>query len=238
MCFSNDEAARDDLLHTLWSWKDAPNKPKAPRGLGRIQTNWLKIADVFHLYCDLVGGGHQKRRGGPSISKAVTLTSKNAKRGGTSRSKLWEIWKDYKDVAHLVSAASLVCAEVRHRYGLKQLPHLALDPGQIAPFQMTMLMPDLVLAAAIDFQDVGLAIGTNDNIRPVLDPDTLWRIPTDKDLNIAPVPLPFRKLTKKDHEILRDRRAGNRGQANLKPEKSATVISSLSTRTGPEENES
>jgi hypothetical protein len=134
-----------------------------------------------------------------------------------------------------VTAASLVCAEVRHRYDLKLLPQLALDPEQISPFQMTMLMPDLVLAVAMDFQRVGLAIGIDDKTK--LDPDTLWRIPTDIDLNITPVPLPFRKLTRQDLVVLNNRVAGNRGRANRKPKQSTTVTSPSLASTGPEENE-
>ena len=89
MCFPNDEAARDDLLRTLWSWQDASQRPAAPDKLGRIQADWLKVADILHLYCDLVGGRHQERRGGPSIGKAITLASAKAKNWGTRKSKLW-----------------------------------------------------------------------------------------------------------------------------------------------------
>jgi hypothetical protein len=232
MCFPEDEDARDDLLHTLRSWEDLPEMPVVPRRLGRIQREWLRVADIFHLYCDMVGGGHQARRGGPSLGKAITLASANARSWGTGEFTLWGFWKTYKDVAHLVTAASLVCAEVRHRYDLGLLPHLALDPEQIIPFQMAMLMPDLVLAVAMDFQRVGLAIGIGDKIKPVLDPDTLWRIPTDIDLNITPIALPLRKLTQHDLIILGDRRAGNRGRANRKPEPSTTGTSPLLVDTG------
>jgi hypothetical protein len=237
MCFPNDEAARDDFLRTLWSWQDAVEPPAPLKRLGRIQFDWLRVADIFHLYCDLTGGRHQERRGGPSIGKAITLSSAKAKNWGTGESKLWELWAAYKDVAHLVTAASLICAEVDRRYRLNLLPHLALDPEQIIPFQMTMLMPDLVLAVAMDFQRVGLAIGVGDKIKSVIDPDTLWRIPTDIDLNIVLVPLPFRKLPRQDLVVLNNRLAGNRGRANRKPEQSATATSPFVTSTGPEGNE-
>src|SRR6516164_4172363 len=116
MCFPNDEAARDDLLRTLWSWEDASEPPATLDKLRRIQANWLRVADVFHHYCDLIEGRHQERRGGPSIGKAITLASANAKNWGTGKSKLWRLWTAYKDVAHLVTAASLVRKEVRYRY--------------------------------------------------------------------------------------------------------------------------
>ena len=56
MCFPNDEAARDDLLRTLSSWEDASEPPATLDKLRRIQADWLRVADVFHLYCDLIGG--------------------------------------------------------------------------------------------------------------------------------------------------------------------------------------
>ena len=96
MCFPNDEAARDDLLSTLWSWEDASEPPATLDKLRRIQADWLRVADVFHLYCDLIEGQHQQRRGGPSIGKAITLVSAKAKDWGTGKSKLWELWTAYK----------------------------------------------------------------------------------------------------------------------------------------------
>jgi hypothetical protein len=54
-----------------------------------------------HDHCPL-------RRGGSSVGKAISLIDANAKTKGTGTAKLWEIWKTYKDVAHLVMAAVLV----------------------------------------------------------------------------------------------------------------------------------
>jgi len=160
----------------------------------------------------MVQGGHQKKRGGASIGKAITLVSAEAKNWRTGKSRLWTLWTSYKDVAHLAAAASLVCAEVRYRIANNLITHPSLDLEQISPFEMTMLMPDLVLAVAIDFQRAGLAIDGDATIEPVLAPETLWRIPTD--LNIEPMRLPSRKLTGEDLQILNARRAGNRGRAN------------------------
>jgi hypothetical protein len=214
MCFPDDEAARDDLLRTLWSWQDAVEPPAPLKKLGRIQFDWLRVADIFHLYCDLTGGRHQKQRGGPSIGKAITLASAKAKNWGTGKSKLWELWTAYKDVAHLVTAASLIYREVRNRYSASPPGPFGLNPTQFVPFQMAMLMPDLVLAVAMEFERYGL--GSEARPEPAFDLDTLWRIPADID--VAPFPPLIRKLRTQDLAVLNARRAGNRGRARPKTE--------------------
>jgi hypothetical protein len=101
--------------------------PTIPDKLGRIQTDWLRVADIFHMHFDLVAGRHQARRGGPSIGKAITLVDANAKSWGTGASTLWKIWSVYRDVAHLVAATTLICAEARTRYRNKPLGPLGLS---------------------------------------------------------------------------------------------------------------
>ena len=212
MCFPNDEAARDDLLRTLWSWQDASEPPAVPDKLGRIQADWLKVADILHHYCDLIGGQHQKPRGGPSIGKAITLVSANAKNWGTGKANLWKLWSAYKDVAHLVTAATLICAEARHRFRNGVPGPSALSPLQYVPFQMTLLMPDIVLAVAMEFERYGLTLASESRTEPAFDPNTLWRIPAD--LKVVPIPPPIRKLRQRDIDVLNNRRAGKRGRAH------------------------
>jgi hypothetical protein len=213
MCWPNDEVARADLEGTLWGWLDAPQgvRPAIPARLGRLQVNWARVTDVFHTYCDLVDGRHQERRGGPSIGKAIELVEKKVTSRGTSQSKLWELWKAYKDVAHLVSAATLISLEARRRYYARPLGPFGLSATQIIPFQMTLLMPDFVLAVAMEFERHGLGATSNVRAESALDPDTLWRIPTD--INVVPIPPPMRPLNSQDIDILNNRRAGNRGRA-------------------------
>ena len=43
------------------------------RGLKIIQQHWARVADIVHLHLDLAHGGHQERRGGPSLGKAISL---------------------------------------------------------------------------------------------------------------------------------------------------------------------
>ena len=198
MGWPNDPADRDESLRMVGSWSEGSES--IPPRLGRIQHEWLRVADVFHRYCDLIDGQHQERRGGPSIGKAITLVEAKAKSRGTGAATLWEYWKTYKDVAHLVTAAVLICLNARrgalnHPFGPSGL---SLD--QFGPLQMVMLMPDLVLAAALEFERYGLMQIQHARTEPALDPETLWRIPPD--MNIAPIAPPMRKLSGEDLAIL------------------------------------
>lgn len=211
MCYPDDEGARNGIVGLVGSWPNYENSgpPPVPKNLRRIQSNWLKVADIFHCYCDLIGGQHQERRGGPSIGKAITLAAANSKSWGTGEAILWKAWSDYKDVAHLVTAATLICAEVRNRF--RERPP-KLKPSHLQPFHMALLMPDLVLAVALELEDLGRSQGSDPRSEPALNYETYWRIPND--INVAPLPPPFRKLRRRDIKILNDRRAGNRGRAN------------------------
>jgi hypothetical protein len=133
------------------------------KGMLRIQYRWLRVADVFHLYCDLAIGGHQSRRGGVTISKAVHLAAKNARSLGTSEATFWSAWKAFKDVAHLVTATVLIWDNARRVLRNEYLgafrTHDDAEPitlDQLSPFHITLLMPDLVLAVARPFQDLAL----------------------------------------------------------------------------------
>jgi hypothetical protein len=215
MCCPNDPAAREALLRTLRSWSQASEAmpPTLPKELGRIQHDWLRVADILHIHYDLVKGHHQARRGGPSIGKSITLAATNANSCGTGAATLWKKWSVYKDVAHLVAAAALICAEARTRYCEKPLWPDGLSWSQFIPFQMTMLMPDLVLAVGLEFQRVGLSAVSHRRTEPMLDPAAVWRIPPD--INVVPIPPPIRKIRAEDLVVLNHRRAGNRGKAKV-----------------------
>jgi hypothetical protein len=210
MCHPNDPEARAALRRTMWGWSSGSEaaSPAVPEGLDRIEKDWPRVADIFHLYCDLVEGQHQARRGGPSIGKAITLVAATAKSVGTGTSTLWKNWSAYKDVAHFVTAAALVCADVRAKYRNEPL---GLNWDQVRPFQMAMLMPDLVLAVALDCERLGLSVVPHGRTEPTLDPQTVWRIPPD--INVTLLPLLERKIRGQDLSVLNRRRAGNRGKA-------------------------
>jgi hypothetical protein len=172
-----------------------------------IQQHWARTADILHLHYDLAQGKHQGARGGPSVGKAIHLIAENARTKGTGRSKLWEIWGDYKDVSHLVTAAILVAAEARHRSILERWH---IKPRLLQPVQVAHLLPDLVLAVALTFEKYGLDAPVYGSEEPLLDPVTLWRIPTD--IGVVPISPPVRKMRKEDISVLRARRAGHRGR--------------------------
>jgi hypothetical protein len=210
MAWPNEPALREESLRILRSWSEG-SKTVPPR-LHRIQHEWLRVADVFHTYCDLIDGQHQQRRRGPSIGKAITLVAAKAKSRGTGAANLWLCWKKYKDVAHLVTAATLVCSDVRRRFGDEPLGQFALSVDQYGPFQMTMLMPDLILAVALELERYGLSHVPFAQTESTFDLKTAWRIPAE--MNVQLFPHLVRKIGGSDLTILADRRAGNRGSAN------------------------
>jgi hypothetical protein len=210
MGWPNDSSARDEALRIVRSRPE--DTTVVPHRLRRIQYEWLRVADVFHHFWDLVDGQHQKRRGGPSIGKAITLVEANAKGRGTGAASLWQVWERYKDVAHLVTSATLICAEARKRAGNEPFGPSGLSLDQFAPFQIAMLMPDLVLAVALELEQRGLSHVSHARTEPVFNPESLWRIPAD--INVAPLPPPARRIRSEDKVILQARRAGNRGRAN------------------------
>jgi hypothetical protein len=207
MAWPNDLSAREEGFRIIEAWQKV--SLEVPPRLSRIQHEWLRVADVLQWYCDLVHGQHQLRRGGPSIGKAITLCAAKAQSWGTSEAKFWLFWKKYKDVAHLITAASLICFEVRNRCRENPPGPLALSVNQFLPFQMVMLMPDLVLAVALSFQETGLKKMSIAREEPAFDPETLWRIPSN--INVVHVPYLIRNLGREELEILNARRAGNRG---------------------------
>lgn len=209
-CHPNDEAARAGLVEVLWGWPEGTET--AVDDLPRIQHEWLRIAGALHSHLDLAAGRRQQRRGGTSIGKAITLIAKRAVSWGTGEANLWRHWTAYKDVAHLVTAAVFICRYVRVLARRKPFGPSGLESNQFVPFQMIMLMPDLVLAIALHLQQHGFESIPHSRREPTFDPETLWQIPSD--INVTPIPLPARPLTKEDVKNLYARRAGNRGKAN------------------------
>ena len=99
MLYPADEDARASFEAALGSVPD-PLRLNL-KGMSRIQYRWLRVADVLHLYYDMAVGGHQSRRGGPTISKAVHLAPKIRKLSVRASllfgapgnpSKMWRLW--------------------------------------------------------------------------------------------------------------------------------------------------
>jgi len=209
MCHPNDPRARVALECTIRTWLEIP-KGIPPR-LPRIQHEWLRVADVFHNYCDLIEGQHQKRRGGGSIGKAVTSVAAIATSGGTGEATLRKHWAAYKDVAQFVTAAVLICRVARRMYLDRPFGEFGLKLNELLPFHMAWLIPDLVLAIGLDLERRGLDVIPHARTEPTFDPTTLWQTPPD--INVIAYPAPIRPISTKQIVILNSRRAGNRGKA-------------------------
>jgi hypothetical protein len=206
MAWPNSVTARRRWLAAHCSPIDQPAIKRLTGRLKIVQQHWARVADIVHMHNDLTHGKHQKARGGSSLGKAIYLVAGTAKSKGTRASKLWELWKSYKDVAHLVTAAVLISleAQTRHRkapYGLKL--------HQLQPYRVAMLLPELVISVAMSIEYYGRGYVSYGRCEPLLPPKSLWRVPSN--INLTPLELPVRKISKTHLAALNARRAGNRG---------------------------
>src|SRR5262245_40609874 len=117
MGWPNDLEARAASMAIVRGW--AEESQDIPPRLRQIQTDWTRVADIFNLHYDLTVGDHQRRRGGSSIGKAIELAAAQSRGWGTGKANLWKTWKMYKDVAHLVTAATIISADARERAKIK-----------------------------------------------------------------------------------------------------------------------
>jgi hypothetical protein len=205
----NDEATRRHIRQILQH--SGFDFARQTRKAGRIQHEWQLVASIFHTWYGLEAGGHQERRGGASLSKAIAVVAAHSKGRGTSEANLWRLWQRYKDVAHIVTAACAVCRQVRLKFARKPFALPGFTPTQFLPVQMIMLMPELVVAVAIAFERQGLEGAGHAQSELPLDPETVWRIPAD--INVAALSPPEKPIIKEYLITLNQRRAGNRGKA-------------------------
>ena len=205
MVWPNDTEARDAWYeaHKCSDWERVAALSEQ---LMIIQRNWGKVGDIFHQCFDLSRGGHELKRGGASIGKAIALTEGQARAKGTAHAQLWKIWKDYKDVAHLISASVFVSREAQYRHSFAPS---GVTLRQFQPFRMAMLMPELVLGVALSFQKFGLTEIPHGRAEPILDPESVWRI--SSDIGLQAVEPTIRGITDSSKQMLKTRRAGNRG---------------------------
>lgn len=207
MAHPNDSDARCSLTIILEEWGNGSTT--IPERMRQMQLEWLRLGDVLNLHHDINEGAHQRARGGPSIGKAITLASATSQSWGTSAANLWDIWKRYKDVAHIVAAAVMVTADARERAKKKSFGEFGLPWDQIQPLPVAMMLPDLVLSVGVHLQQYGLNQVPNVT-DGFLDSRTLWRIP--ENINVTALPPPIRKINGQAIRILNARRAGNRGK--------------------------
>jgi hypothetical protein len=210
MAWPNQPERRAELAATLQGWSEGSRV--IPPGLRQMQTDWVRVADIFNLHYDLTAGDHQRRRGGPSIGKAVSVAAARIRARGARPANLWRAWEAYKDVAHLLTAATIISADARERAKTKPIGEAGPLSSHLQPFHITMLMPDFVLSLALSLQEYGLKNIPQSREQPMLDPETLWRVPPN--MNVAALAPPVRKMDSNSIAVLHARRAGNRGKAN------------------------
>jgi len=211
MGWPSDSEARAASTSIIRGW--VKESHVVPSRLRWIQTDWLRVADIFNVHHDLTAGCHQRRRGGASIGKAIAVAAESIRARGARPANLWRAWDAYKDAAHLVAAATIITIEARHIAREKPFGEFGFDGAQLQPFEIAMLMPDFVMSVALSFQEYGLSSIPQSRNESTLDPETLWRI--GPDMNVVAVPLPVRKIGQNGLAILNARRAGNRGRVNI-----------------------
>src|SRR5262245_32321383 len=143
---------------------------------------------------DGIAGPRRPIPGGASISKAYDLLKGHS--ALPRKSQLSKDWSEFRDVAHLIAAAAVIAFASRDQ----QAASAVLTP--------VLLVPDVVLAFGIAYQEFGLSLRPHGQRDPVLPPETLWRIPDAQD---APMlPLPVRRLSDEDLKYLTTRRRARR----------------------------
>jgi hypothetical protein len=181
MGWPNNSAAREAAISMLARWLDTGEDNDAAKHLAEIDEEWGHVADLVHLHLDIDQGGHLKSRGGASVGKAVYLLSKTAKTRGTRPANAWKSWEKYKDVAHLIAAAILVCGDMDTIHRKKSL---GLDLQQLLPLRVVLLVPELIIAVGLAYEKYGLAYVPKGGTQPMFNHQTLWRIP--EDINVVP----------------------------------------------------
>jgi hypothetical protein len=208
MAWPNDPETRAKSIELIRRWQDGSKT--IPKRLLTIQRNWNRVGDIFNIHMALTAGDHEKRRGGPSVGKAIEVVHAFVKSRGARKSNLWRCWEDYKDVAHLVTAANVLALNARDWAKIRAIGKHGPLSNRLQPFQVTLLMPDFVIALALSLQEYGLNHIAEGSEEPMLNPHTLWRIAPD--INVVPVQPPPRTITKEEFAVLKARRAGNRGK--------------------------
>jgi hypothetical protein len=206
MAWPNDAVARQNGTEILKNWMNGGDQRP---DFKRIHQHWANVAVIVNLHHALSEGRHQESRGGASVGKAIFLASKRIRARGAKQPSLWRQWGEYKDVAHLIAAAVLVCFDMQTRN--RQKP-LGLGLQELLPARVVCLVPDLVVGVALTYQNYGVSSTAKGGAESMLDRKTVWRIPPD--INVDPIPPPTRQLLSEEITVLNARRAGNRGRAN------------------------
>ncbi len=153
MAWPNDAATREQAMEALRAWLEGGEPREFLKQIPLLHRNWGKVADIIQLHRALSAGGHQQRRRGASVGKAIYLSSQRIEARGTGGAKMWEGWSKYKDAGHLIAAAIAVCADMQRRN--RQNP-LGVGFQELLPVRVVCLVPELVIGVALHYQEYGL----------------------------------------------------------------------------------
>jgi hypothetical protein len=126
--------------------------------IGKIQIRWARVAGILHLHYDMTAGNHMKKRGGASIRKVIDLIAAQSRSKGRSAASSWTVWTEFKDVAHLVTAAVLLLADAKVRTGREGRS----QPVLLSAYRVAVLAPEAVLAIGKSLQEYGLESKSTD----------------------------------------------------------------------------
>ena len=145
MGWPNDLTERENAVAVTQEWLEYGEIGPLTPGLRTAQQHWARVADIVHLHHDIANGGHQEKRGGASVGKAIHLLSKLSKSKGTGEARLWKIWKPgATSRISSLAMSDLVSADMNERH--KQIS-LDLTLRKLLPFRITLFM--LVLTSGL-----------------------------------------------------------------------------------------
>jgi hypothetical protein len=162
--------------------------------ISQANKRWLWVADIFQLIVDTTYDERVNSRRGPSISKAIDLCE--LEKGVPGHSQLRGAWSEFRDVAHLLTAA----ANLAHESTLR-----ADKAVNASILNSIWLAPDVVLTMAYGLQVFGLQPKPIEKEQPFLRPDKVWQIPASHGPEKPFVV--FRRLTDVQLDFLHSRRA-------------------------------
>jgi hypothetical protein len=177
MAWPNDEPKRDEWLAAVGASRISADSDANGRTINLkllagpaleakvaeiviFQVAWTAVADVFQRLIDMAKEERVSLRGGPSISKAIALCELDKT---YSRAHLERFWSQYRDVAHLITAAAFLASRVQSGTG--------------SVFTTAWTSPDAVIGIADGFELFGLSNKPHGKTDTFLAADTTWRLP-------------------------------------------------------------
>src|SRR5260370_597142 len=140
MAWPNQPELRAELVAALRGWSGGSQV--IPPRLRQIQTDWVRVADISNLHYDLTAGHHQRRRGGPSIGKAISIATARIRARGAHAANLWRAWEADKDVAHPVPAPNTIPADPHERTKITPNGEVCPPAPQLQTLHITILIAD------------------------------------------------------------------------------------------------